>query len=47
MGAPVWEQHLQIEDALPAAPYGSAGALAASIWGPPVAGGDDLNVPNF
>jgi hypothetical protein len=37
----------QIEDALPAAPYGSAGVLAASIWGPLVAGGDDLNVPNF
>jgi hypothetical protein len=36
-GPPVWEQHPQIEDALPASPLTAVPVpLLAPIWGPPV-----------
>jgi hypothetical protein len=34
MGAPVWEQHPRIEDALSDAPYGNANAPAGPYLGP-------------
>jgi hypothetical protein len=40
MGASVWEQHPQIEDALPAPPYGIAGVPAGAYLG--AADGDAL-----
>jgi hypothetical protein len=40
MGPPVWEQHPQIEDALPMPPYGRVGAAAGDYLGG--AGGDAL-----
>jgi hypothetical protein len=41
----MWEQHPQIEDALPAPPYSSAGVPAGDYLG--AVGGDALNIlPN-
>jgi hypothetical protein len=47
MGASVWDHHSQIEEAMPAPPYGSVGAPAGAYLG--AAGGDALskNPANF